>query len=352
MKAVVLTNPKNIKIEEYPSPRYSDDDILVRIDAVGICGSDLHFFSDFHIGSAKIENKRILGHEVCGTVVEVGRNVSHFKVGERVALDPTRGCGICRHCRSGLENLCESGSAKFLGNAFTDGAMQEYFAVPASKAYPLPDNCPIERACLIEPFSVALHAVGKASIHYGDKAVILGAGCIGLMVVLALRECGICDIAVVDLVDARLKKAKELGASLVLNAKKCDVNKIILEYTDGEGADLIFETAGSSYTQAQTIQLLKKGGRIVMVGMSSDPSIALDLNMLLRKEGTIYTVFRFTTEFLVATQMISIHEIPLEKIVTNTYSFIETQKAFEDCVRHKDEIIKAIIRFQDAKIEG
>lgn len=345
MKAVVLTKPGTITIEEREIPPYGEDEILVHMDAVGICGSDLHFFTDFQIGSAKIEQTRILGHEACGTVAGVGDSVSHLNVGERVVLDPTRGCGVCKRCRSGLENLCDFGAPKFLGNAYTDGAMQEYFVVPAKKAYPLPKDCPTERACLMEPFSVALHAVEKASVRYGDKAVILGAGCIGLMTVLALKEQGVREIAVVDLVDKRLKKAEELGAELVFHANHCDVKKEILEYTDGEGADLVFETAGSSFTQAQTISLLGKGGRIVMVGMSSARSVPLDLNMLLRKEGRIDTVFRFTTEFLTAAQMVSRRHTPLEKVITHKYSYREAQKAFADSVEHKGEVIKAVIQF-------
>ena len=347
MKAVVLTKPKTIKIEEREYPICGEDEALVRIDAVGICGSDLHFFSDFRIGSAKIEKTRILGHEACGTVVEVGRRVSHIKPGERVALDPTRGCGVCRHCRSGLEHLCDLGAPRFLGNAYTDGVMQEYVAVPASRACPLPKDCPVERACLIEPFSVALHAAGKPSIHYGDRAVILGAGCIGLMLLFALREHGVRDIAVVDLVDARLRKAEGLGASLVLNAGACDVNKRILEYTEGEGMDLVFETAGSSFTQTQTVELLGKGGRIVLVGMSGAPSAPMDLNTLLRKEGTIYTVFRFTTEFLTAARMVCRHGTKLEQVITHRYPCEEAQKAFEDCMEHKDEVIKAVVQFHN-----
>ena len=344
MKAAVLIRPKEFQIEDRPIPTYSEDEILVHIDGVGICGSDLHFYSDFHIGSARIEGTRILGHEVCGTVVKTGKNVTGFHPGDHVALDPTRGCGQCEYCRSGRENLCEKGSPKFLGNAYTDGAMQEYFVSTETRTFLLPKDCPVERACLLEPFSVALHAVWSAMEEFGNTALVLGAGCIGLMTVLALQERGIKDIVVVDLVEARLAKAKELGAAVTINAKEKNTEDEIAALTNGKGIDLVFETAGSSFTQQQSVRLLKKGGRIVMVGMSSAESIAIDLNTLLRKEGKIFTVFRFTTEFSKAAGMIQRRDIPLEKVVSNIYSLEEVQKAFEDSINHKEEIIKAVIR--------
>ncbi len=344
MKAAVLTRPGKIEIQDRPIPHYNEDEVLVHVDCMGICGSDLHFFTDFHIGAARIEGSRILGHEVCGTVVQAGAKVKSLKPGDKVALDPTRGCGHCEFCRSGRENLCSTGSPQFLGNAYTDGAMQEYFACPASKAFLMPSDCPPERACLLEPFSVALHAVKRAKPQYGDAAVVLGAGSIGLMTVLALQENGIRDITVVDLVKTRLDKARELGATNVINGTETDTVQEVLRLTGGKGSPLVFETAGSKFTQAQSIQLMKKGGTIVMVGMSSAESIALDINTLLRKEGDLLTVFRFTTELMTAAELVGKHGTQLEKVVSHSYTLDESQRAFEESLALKDKIIKAIIR--------
>lgn len=344
MKAAVLVSPGKIEIWEHPVPGYKDDEVLVHIDCVGICGSDLHFFKDFHLGVAKITGTRILGHEVCGTVVQTGANVKSLKVGDKVVLDPIRSCGECEHCRTGRENLCSEGSPKYLGNAYTDGTLQEYFASPASKAYLLPKDCPPERACLLEPFSVALHAVKRSRPQLGDTAAVLGAGSIGLMTVLALKAHGIRDIIVVDLVKSRLDKALELGATHVINGKNTDTVEEVLKLTDGKGVSKVFETAGSQVTQAQSVQLLKKGGTIVMVGMSSAESVKLDLNTLLRKEGDIMTVFRFTTELKTAAEYVGKHGISLEKIITHSYTLDESQRAFEESIELRDQVIKAVIR--------
>lgn len=343
MKVARLIQPRQIILEDAERPSCGKDEILVHIDAIGICGSDLHFFTDFHLGSARIEGTRVLGHEVCGTVVDFGTDVTGISKGDRVALDPTRGCGHCQFCRSGRENLCTTGAPQFLGNAYTDGAMQEYFVSPANKAFRLPSDCPPERACLLEPFSVALHAVRRAAPAYGDSAVILGSGCIGLMCVLALKEHGIQDITVVDLVESRLEKAKELGATRVINGGRADTVETVLRQTGGEGANLILETAGSRFTQAQSIPMLKKGGTIVLVGMSSEESVALDINTLLRKEGKLFTVFRFTTEFAIAATQVGRYGTPLEAVVSNRYPLSEVQCAFEESIANKDQIIKAVI---------
>lgn len=344
MKVARLVEPKRIILEEAQCPSCGKDEVLIHVDAIGICGSDLHFFADFHLGSARIEKTRVLGHEVCGTIAALGENVAGFSIGDRVALDPTRGCGHCSFCRAGRENLCTAGSPRFLGNAYTDGAMQEYFVSPASKVYLLPPDCPPERACLLEPFSVALYAVRKAAPSYGDSAVVLGGGCIGLMCVLALKERGVRDITVVDLVEGRLEKAVELGASRVVNGTREDAVKAILRQTHGEGTDLVLETAGSRVTQAQSIQMLKKGGTIVMVGMSSDETVALDINTLLRKEGKLFTVFRFTTEFAAAAAQVGRYKTRLEAVVSNEYPLNEVQRAFEESIEKKDQIIKAVIK--------
>ena len=343
MKVARLVQPRQIILEDAERPFCGKDEVLVHIDAIGICGSDLHFFTDFHLGNARIEGTRVLGHEICGTVVDFGEDVVGLSKGDRVALDPTRGCGHCKFCRSGRENLCTTGSPQFLGNAYTDGAMQEYFVSPSSKVFLLPPDCPPERACLLEPFSVALHAVQRATPAYGESAVVLGSGCIGLMCVLALKEYGVRDITVLDLVESRLDKAKELGASLVINGRHEDAVETVLRQTNGAGADLVLETAGSRFTQAQSIPMLKKGGTIVLVGMSSDESVALDINTLLRKEGKLITVFRFTTEFSTAAAQVGRYGTPLEAVVSNKYTLNEVQRAFEESIAYKEQIIKAVI---------
>lgn len=343
MKVAVLTEPCKIAIKNAPIPQAGAGEVLVKIDAMGICGSDLHFFMHGRLGAAQIVGERILGHEICATVVSCEPGADGLREGDRVALNPTRACGHCSYCRAGKENLCTAGIPKFLGNAYTDGGAREYFVSPRDRVYKLPQSCPVERAVLLEPFSVALNAALLAKPEPGHTAVVIGAGCIGLMTLLALHCKGIHDVVMIDLVNSRLEKALELGAAKTIDASCCDAVAAVMEYTRGQGADVVIETVGSNITQAQTIPLLKKGGNIVMVGMSSATEVGMDINTLLRKAGTLHTVFRFANEFETAVKIVTEQQIQLEKVITHRFELQNMQQAFEVSTKQKDQVIKAII---------
>lgn len=344
MKTAVLTGKREIQIREKQVEEPGDKDVLVKVNGVGLCGSDLHFYTDGRIGSAVIKGERILGHEVCGRIERTGRSVTNLKTGDLVVLDPSRGCQQCEDCRSGRENLCRDGSRRFLGNAYSDGAMQEYVVSPASHTFKINEGCPVERAVLTEPLSVALHAVNQAQVSYGDCAVVLGVGCIGLMVITALKEKGVSRIIAIDLEKERLHMAAEFGAETVICPQETDPIETVLKVTGGDGAELVIETAGSTITQAQTISYVKRGGQIILVGMAPGKPVQMDLDSLIRKEGTLKTVFRFRSEFMQAVRIMNAKEPPLEDMVTVYQGWEQLQQAFEEASSGKKGMIKAVIK--------
>lgn len=279
MKTAVMTDIRKVRIEEREKPVPKEGEVLVKVEYVGICGSDLHYYESGRIGNFIVEPPFVLGHEAGGTVVEVGSGVSHLKVGDRVALEPGKTCGHCEHCKEGKYNLCED--VIFFATPPVDGVFQEYVAHEAGLCFKLPDNVSTLEGALVEPLSVGLHAAMQGGAHIGQTAVVTGAGCIGLVSLLALKAMGVSRVIVVDVIDKRLQKAKELGADYVINGKEQDTVAEIKRLTEGKGCDLSIETAGTQITASQLIQASKKGATIVFVGYSASGEMTLPIGMAL-----------------------------------------------------------------------
>jgi L-iditol 2-dehydrogenase len=344
MKAAVLCEKGVIEIEERPIPEVGKDDVLVKIDYVGICGSDLHFYHEGGIGVARIYEPRVLGHESVGHVVSIGSNVTGFSEGDSVVLEPGISCGHCEYCRTGFYNVCQTAVHKFLGNPWTDGVFQEYIAYPQHYVYKIPNDFPKLRAVMIEPYVVALHAVERSRARYGQNAIVIGSGCIGIMTSIALRAHGINEIFITDVVDSRLKKASEFGPVITINAMNEDAIQKVLEKTDGEGVDLVFETAGNLRTQAQTVNFVRKTGMITFVGFSSGQMVEYDISTLMRKEANITTVFRYANQYRKAIRQLIKSPIELEKIVSHVYPLENLKEALDENLRDKENVIKAVIQ--------
>lgn len=343
MRAAVLTCTGVIELEDRPMPIVGDDDVLVKIEYVGVCGSDLHFFNEGGIGAAKMYEPRVLGHEPVGRVVSFGKNVIGFKEGDSVILEPGIGCGHCEFCRTGFYNVCPAAVKQFLGNPWTDGVFQDYIAYPNQFVYKLSDNFPKLRAVMIEPYVVALHAVERSKARYGHNAVVIGAGCIGVMTMLALKAHGVNEVFLIDIVDSRLSKAKEFGDVYTINANQEDPISKVLSMTNNEGVDLVFETAGNIYTQAQTVNYVRKTGMITFVGFSSGQLVEFDVSTLMRKEANISTVFRYANQHRKAIDQLILKPIALEKIISHFYPLEDLQFALEENLRDKEKVIKAVI---------
>jgi L-iditol 2-dehydrogenase len=343
MKVAVLTEPRQIIFEERDIPVPQEHEVLVKIEHVGICGSDLHYYEHGRIGNFVVEKPIVLGHESSGAVVAVGKRVTHLQAGDLVTLEPGYTCGKCEFCKKGLYNLCPD--VVFMATPPYDGAFAEYVAFPADMAFKLPAGMGTVEGALIEPLAVGFHAANQAKAKIGDTAVVLGSGCIGLVTLMALKAMGVGTVYQVDVIASRLAKSKEIGASQVFKADEVDVVEAITDVTRGQGADIVIETAGSRITTQQTAQLVKRGGRIVLVGMAPEAIIAYDFGQLLAKEASINTVFRYRNLYPAAISAVAGGLVPLQKIVTNEYSFVEIPMALEKSINDKRNSVKGIIKF-------
>lgn len=343
-KGAYMQGTDKMIIKEIPVPETKEKEVLVQIEYVGICGSDVHYFHHGCCGAYKVDLSEdfMLGHECAGTVVKVGEGVTDLKVGDRVALEPGITCGKCEFCKSGQYNLCPD--VVFLATPPVQGCYEQFIAFPEDMCFKLPDNMSTLEGCLIEPLSVGFHAANQGGVGVGDSVVILGAGCIGLVTLLACKAHGAGQIIVADLVDARLDKAKELGATAVINSKNVDVFKEIEKLTGGRGADVVFETAGSAVTIAQTPFFVRRGGTITLVGISAQEEINYNFAQIMDKEATIKSVFRYRNIYSKAIAAVSSGAIDVKGIVTHEFDLDHIQEAFDEAVNNKTDLVKAVIK--------
>lgn len=342
MKTAVMTELNHVEIQETNKPIPQKGEVLIQVEYVGICGSDLHYYEHGRIGDFIVETPFVLGHEVSGTVVEIGEDVANLQIGDRVALEPGKTCGKCEFCKSGLYNLCKD--VIFFATPPVQGVFQEYVAHEAELCFKLPDNVSTLEGALIEPLAVGMHAAKQGNAHLGQTAVVTGAGCIGLVTVLALKAMGVTTVIVVDVVEERLKKALTLGADVVINGAKEDTIQRIMEITNQRGHDLGIETAGVQITAAQLIKSARKGATVVFVGYSATGEMTLPIGTALDKELTFKTVFRYRNIYPTAIEAVSSGKIDVKNIVTNYFELDDIQNALQSCVSNKNEIVKGVIK--------
>ena len=342
MKVAVMTGIGQMKMEERDIPKPKADEVLVQLDYVGICGSDMHYYESGAIGDFVVKSPLVLGHEPGGVVVEVGENVHHLKVGDRVALEPGKTCGHCEFCREGKYNLCPD--VVFFATPPVDGVFQEYVAHEADLCFKLPDNVSTMEGALIEPLAVGFHAARQGGAQAGMTAVVTGSGCIGLVSMMACKAMGVSRVYVVDIMEKRLEKALELGATGVINGKTQNVVEEVMRLTGGKGCDLVIETAGTEITTRQAIEFTKKGATIVLVGYSKSGELTLPISLALDKELTFKTVFRYRHIYPMAIEAVAEGKVNLKGIVTDIYDLDDAQQAMDDSINKKADIVKAVIK--------
>ena len=286
MKALVLEEYGKLVYRDVPSPVVGPGEVLVEVKACGICGSDVHGMDG---SSGRRMPPLIMGHEAAGVIAEVGQGVEGWAKGERVTFDSTVYCGDCHFCRAGKINLCDR--RRVLGVACEEfrqeGAFAECVAVPARILYRIPEGVSFEHAAMVEPISVAVHAVNRTPVRLNDTAVVIGAGVIGLLVVQALRAAGCGRIIAVDLSPTRLELAGELGADEVLRSDEVDVVEAVRERTGGRGADIAVEAVGIDQTVRTAVDCVRKGGAVTLVGNVS-PRVELLLQAAVTRELSLY----------------------------------------------------------------
>lgn len=290
MKAAVLTQTKQIEIQDLPIPAVSPGDVLIRTAATGICGSDLHVFRGTHPFR---KPPVVLGHEIAGVVERVGADVQDFKPGDRVTVEPQVACGECYYCNRGLPNLCCNKKVPGMGNWV--GTFAEYFVAPESIVYRVPDNVSLEVAALSEPLAVAVRAVKRAGIRGGETIAITGSGTIGIMVLIAARLAGAARAMTTDVVPYNLEQGRRVGADLAVDARGEDVSAVGLAFTQGLGFDVVFVTSGSPDSIKEASRLARKQGRVVVISMYNQ-DIPVDAFRIVSGEQEVVGSIVYTPE--------------------------------------------------------
>jgi L-iditol 2-dehydrogenase len=342
MQVAAMQGIKKMGYITRPIPRPAANEVLVKLEYVGICGSDMHYYESGRIGDYIVKPPFVLGHEPGGTVVETGAEVKHLRVGDRVALEPGKTCGQCEFCRKGKYNLCQD--VIFFATPPVDGVFQEYVAHEAALCFKLPDNVSCLEVALIEPLSVGFHAANQGGAHTGQTAVVFGSGCIGLVSMMALRAEGVNRIIAVDTMQKRLDKALELGATDVVNFEAQTAVDALRSLTGGRGCDLVIETSGAEIAAQEAVQITRKGATIVMVGYGKTGMINLPMSLALDKELTFKTVFRYRHIYPIAIEAVASGRVKLKDIVTHTFEFSDIQNAMDKSITDKAAIVKAVVK--------
>ncbi|MDR6950834.1 L-idonate 5-dehydrogenase [Ancylobacter sp. 3268] len=327
MRAIVIHAPHDLRIEPLPAPAPGPNEVLVRMGAGGICGSDLHYFHNGGFGTVRLKQPMVLGHEVAGTVAAVGSAVSRLAVGDRVAVNPSGPCGQCEYCRQGLRNQCLD--MRFYGSAMrfphVQGAFREEMTVPEAQAVKVGPEVDLALAALCEPFAVALHAVAQAGGLEGKTVLVSGCGPIGCLVIAGVKLAGAAEIIATDIAPEALAIAARLGATRCVDVSGGTGALADLARDKGR-VDAALECSGNAAALSTAIELVRPRGTIVLVGLGGD--LPLPMNSIVAKELDIKGSFRFDTEFARAAELVSSGAVDLSPLLTGSFPIEEAAAAF------------------------
>lgn len=346
MKAALLTGIRKIEIGDLPEPQISGPhDVLLRVGAVGVCGSDLHYYTQGGIGGQRIAFPETLGHECAGTVMEMGASVTSVKPGDQVAIDPLIACGECDQCLSGRPHTCRH--QKFLGcPGQAAGALAELLVVPEGCCYPVPPSMSMEQAVMVEPFSIGLYAARMAGIkkamNPAPKIAILGAGPIGLCVLLACLAEAACNVYVSEPLEPRRRMAIRCGAAWAESPINTDIVAAIQSQAP-LGVDVAFECAGQQSTLDQAVHVLKPGGALLIVGIPEVERVSFNAHEMRRKEISIWNVRRQNECTAAAVEMIASGKVDVDPLMTHRFPLRSAQAAFDLTAGYGDGVIKSIM---------
>ncbi len=329
-----------------PDPKIEHPtDVVVRMGAVGVCGSDIHYYTTGRIGSQVVEFPFTVGHECAGTVEQVGSQVTHIRLGDRVAIEPAMHCGQCDQCLSGRPNTCRS--IRFLGcPGQAEGSMSEFLVMPEENCFKLPDDMSLEAATISEPLAIGIYAVQQSRLAAGDKIGILGMGPIGRTVLLPAIRGGCAASYATDKIVPRCAAAKSAGATWVGNPLEQDVVAAILE-REPLGLDIVFECCGQQEAMDQALQLLRPGGTLMLIGIPEVDRVSFDAETMRRREISIVNVRRQRGCVERALQMIDQNRADIERLITHRFPFSDSRVAFDLVADYRDGVVKAMIDFAD-----
>jgi len=340
MKALLLSKYKHLEIADLPEPKAGPGEVLVRVAACGICGSDVHGYDG---SSGRRIPPIVMGHEAAGRIVALGPGVTEFAEGDRVTFDSTIYCGTCGHCRRGEVNLCDN--RQVLGVSCGDyrraGAFAEFVAVPSRIVYRLPDNLPFEEAAMLEAVSVAVHAVSLAQASGKSPALVVGAGMIGVLIVQVLRAAECSPIFVADIDDSRLRLAQEVGAHTALSAK-LDVAAQVEKLTGGAGVDVAIEAVGQTDSVKAAIESVRKGGTVVLVGNIA-PEVTLPLQKVVTRQIRIQGSCASSGEYPRAIELLARGVIQVKRLITAVAPLAEGPQSFERLYAREPNLMKVVL---------
>jgi L-iditol 2-dehydrogenase len=337
MWQAVMTNPGKIEFREIAKPQPKADEVLIKIERIGVCGSDIHVYHGLHPYTSY---PVVQGHEVAGVVAEWGADIKSFVKGEMVVFMPQVTCGVCYPCRHGMVHICDN--LKVMGFQ-TDGAGQEYFSVQADKVLKAPESITLDQAAMIEPVSVAVHALSRAGNVEGLKVVVLGAGTIGNLVGQVAKASGAKAVIITDVSDYKVEKARQCGFETVVNPRKEELGQAILEHFGPDKADLILECVGVQDTITQAINTARKGSTIVVVGVfGKKPEVNLGF-VQDRELSLVGTLMYQKKDYERAIELVATGKLNLGPMVTQRFAFKDYLAAYEMIEASKGEYIKVMI---------
>jgi len=327
MKALVLEKPNQLVLKQIQTPRPQEDEVLVRVKACAICGSDVHGLDD---STGRRHPPIVMGHEASGTVEQTGGAAGDFQPGDRVVFNSTLFCGKCHYCRRGLQNMCVNGKVFGVSSDSyrLQGAMAEYIAVPGRILYRLPEEVSFEQAALVEPVSIAVHAIGSAGIKLDDVAVVFGAGTIGILLVKLLRLSSCGKVISVDIDEEKLRFAVKNGADHAFNPAGIDLQSRILECTGGQGADLAFEAVGVPATVKAGIEGLRKMGSLVLLG-NLTPIIDLPIQRVVLKQLKLIGSYAFANEAETSLKLLAAKSVTVDDLISAVVPLEDGPRMFE-----------------------
>lgn len=324
-----------------PIPQPQPGEVLVKVRAVGVCGSDVHYYLQGRIGENVATEPHIMGHEFAGEVAELGPGVQGLCVGQMVAVEPAISCGQCEMCREGHPNLCLH--IRFMSVPPDQGALAEYVVVERERCFPLPEGLTAEDGAMLEPLGVALHAMRLAKMLVGDSVAVVGCGPIGLLALQLARVSGAVTLFATDRHDYRLGYARRYGAGTVVNVDREDPVVRLAQVTEGRGADLVIEAAGSAEGPEQAIRLARNGGKVLLIGIPAENEFTLTASTARRKGLTIKMVRRMKHTYPRAIALAQAGMVDLRSMVTHRFPLEETGRAFELVAEEGDGVVKAMV---------
>jgi L-iditol 2-dehydrogenase len=340
VKALLLSQYKHLEIAELPAPAPGRDEVLIRVAACGICGSDVHGYDG---SSGRRIPPIVMGHEAAGTIAAVGGEVRGFAEGDRVTFDSTIFCGACDNCRRGDVNLCDHREVLGVscGEFRRPGAFAEYVAVPSRILYRLPENLAFAEAAMLEAVSVALHGVSLAQMSAGSTALVVGAGMIGLLTVQALRAAGCARVFVADLEPTRLALAREVGATAVLSSDT-DIVEQVMQLTGGRGVDVVIEAVGRNETVKASIESVRKGGTVVLVGNIS-PEVTLPLQKVVTRQIRLQGSCASAGEYPRAIELLASGAVQVKPLISAVAPLEEGPQWFERLYAREPNLMKVVL---------